>query len=359
MPQQADILLVTATEIETAAVFAAFRAHTKTQERIHQVADRSYFELGKVHNQSIWLLRCQMGSGGIGASLQEVSKAIEALRPGAAIMVGIAMGFNKGKHGIGDVLVSRKLTLYEQRRIGTEEIVRGDRATAAGLLINRFENAKSMWRPDPKVEVRPGLLLTGEKLIDDVPFRTKVQNFEPEAVGAEMEGSGLYVACVDAGVPWIVVKAICDWGDGNKGRKKAERQTLAATNAATFVLFALSLAPLISRDAPISGAAVAHLYWLGSDLADAFRHTKDGEPVHTAAKCVSQAARHFRKAGFRQKEIEDGLAHLANVISQTQPHDWAQQSVRHRLALAVNDVKGQVNIFVRVVAGAGFDPDSD
>ncbi|KJV05994.1 hypothetical protein [Methylocucumis oryzae] len=34
---------------------------------------------------------------------------------------------------------------------------------------------------------------------------------------------------------WIVIKAICDWGDGNKGKDKAQRQTLAARNSAQVV----------------------------------------------------------------------------------------------------------------------------
>jgi hypothetical protein len=37
-----------------------------------------------------------------------------------------------------------------------------------------------------------------------------------------------------------VTKAICDWGDGEKLVEKPERQQLAASNAAGFVIGALS-----------------------------------------------------------------------------------------------------------------------
>ncbi len=51
-----------------------------------------------------------------------------------------------------------------------------------------------------------------------------------------MEGMGLYDAASEKHVDWILIKAICDWADGNKGRNKDENQQLAAENAARFVL---------------------------------------------------------------------------------------------------------------------------
>lgn len=54
-----------------------------------------------------------------------------------------------------------------------------------------------------------------------------------------MEGKGLYVACHHAKVDWIMVKAICDFADGQKAHEQAERQAFAARNAAAFVHYAL------------------------------------------------------------------------------------------------------------------------
>ncbi|MGB6688398.1 MAG: hypothetical protein WBE76_11200 [Terracidiphilus sp.] len=87
--------------------------------------------------------------------------------------------------------------------------------------------------------MRFGVVLTGDKLIDNIDFRHQLRAFEPEAIGGEMEGAGLYVACQDKKVDWILVKAICDWADGSKTQDKDSRQQLAATNAARFVLRAL------------------------------------------------------------------------------------------------------------------------
>ena len=62
--------------------------------------------------------------------------------------------------------------------------------------------------------------LSGEKLVDNLDFRDQLLNLEPEAIGGEMEGAGLYVACQDKKVDWILVKAVCDWADGQKGKRQ-------------------------------------------------------------------------------------------------------------------------------------------
>ena len=39
-----------------------------------------------------------------------------------------------------------------------------------------------------------------------------------------MEGTGLYVSGYDQKIDWIVIKAICDFADGNKSEDKDGRQ---------------------------------------------------------------------------------------------------------------------------------------
>lgn len=58
-----------------------------------------------------------------------------------------------------------------------------------------------------------------------------------------MEGAGLYTACQDRKVDWILVKGICDWADGHKEQDRETRQQIAARNAARFVSHAISFTP--------------------------------------------------------------------------------------------------------------------
>ncbi|HEY9405116.1 MAG TPA: AAA family ATPase, partial [Pyrinomonadaceae bacterium] len=195
------------------------------------------------------MAQSEMGSGGLGASQQTVQKGINALSPSAVIMVGIAFGINSEKQSIGDILVSRQLWLYDLQRVGTnkegrlEIHPRGDRPHASSSLLSRFQVADQGW-DESVAKVRFGLILSGDKLVDNVDFHGQLQEFEAEAIGGEMEGAGLYVACQEEKVDWILVKAICDWGDGNKAQDKDARQQLAAHNAASFVLHALQQASL-------------------------------------------------------------------------------------------------------------------
>ncbi len=246
MKPRADVLLVTVTKVETEAVLEAAREQTGREVVLHDLDAKIYFDLGDVNGARVWLARSEMGAGGLGASLQTVTKALAALRPGAVIMVGIAFGVNETKQAIGDVLVAEALRLYDLQRVSTrgrqiEIIPRGDRPHASTWMLDRCRAAELSWK---EAKVRFGLVFSGEKLVDNLDFREQLRALEPEAIGGEMEGAGLYVACHEAKVDWILVKALCDWADGHKNRNKSKRQSFAARNAARFVLHLLQQAPL-------------------------------------------------------------------------------------------------------------------
>ena len=199
----------------------------------------------------MFLALTEMGSGGLGASQQAVHKGIDALRPGAVLLVGIAFGADDKKQRIGDILVSQQLQLYELQRVSPDRLIsRGDKPHASPRLIDYFRHAALEW-DESMAPVDFGLLLSGEKLVDNHDYREQLKRLAPEATGGEMEGAGLYVACQDAKVDWIVIKAICDWADGHKKRNKTARQQLAARNAAAFVAHALQRAPLKRPELPM------------------------------------------------------------------------------------------------------------
>ena len=241
MTDEADVLIVTVTKVESRALLQSFEQTTGHEAMRQSIGDRIYFNLGIVNGARVFLTQSEMGSGGLDASLLTVRKGIEALSPTAVIMVGIAFGVNDQKQAIGDILVTEQLRLYDLQRVGSQDgqckiILRGDKPHASAWLINHFKSADLLWEG---AKVRFGVVLTGEKLVDNIDFRDQLRTFEPEAIGGEMEGAGLYVACQDKKVDWILIKAICDWADSNKAQDKDLRQQTAAQNAAEFVLYAL------------------------------------------------------------------------------------------------------------------------
>jgi nucleoside phosphorylase len=238
-----DVLLVTVNEHETRAVLDAFLAATGEEAKPVTLQGRLYHDLGDVNGTTVYHAISEMGSGGSGGMQQTVEKAISALDPGAVIAVGMAFGVNEEKQNIGEIIVSRLLRLYELQRVGKKQIVlRGARPDASPRLMSHFRGfSQARWRG---ARVRFGVMLTGEKLVDNVDYRSRLLKFESEAEGGEMEGAGLYVSSYDNRVDWIVIKAICDWADGNKDVDKEARQKLAAKNAAEFVVESLQYASL-------------------------------------------------------------------------------------------------------------------
>ena len=246
MKIKADTLLVTMTPVETRAVLDAFQAATGRAAALKLDPGLPCHDLGEVGGSRVVLVQSEMGTSGPGGSLLTVSEAIRALEPAAVIMTGIAFGMDPSRQAIGDILVSENLRPYEHQRVGTAAgqprvILRSDRPHAATALLRRCKAAQYSWTG---AKLRFGLVLSGEKLVDNLAFREELRALEPEALGGEMEGAGLYAACQDAKVDWILVKAICDWADGQKENDRPARQKLAADNAARFVLHVLQQTPV-------------------------------------------------------------------------------------------------------------------
>jgi WD40 repeat protein/nucleoside phosphorylase len=233
----ADVLLVTATKVEATAVLHLFE-----KPQLRRIGDKTYYDLGVVNGANVFLVQTEMGTEGPGGATLTVRQAIYDLSPSAVIMVGIAFGVNKHEQRIGDILVSKQLLVYESQRIGTGSdgratiTMRGDRPLASLRLLDRFRSGDLDWQG---VTVRFGLLFSGNKLIDNKIFRDQLLKVQSDAIGGEMEGAGVCAAAQQSKVDWILVKAICDWADGNKAQDKDLRQQMAAENAARFTLHVL------------------------------------------------------------------------------------------------------------------------
>ena len=235
-----DVLIVVATNVERDAVFAASGHNEKP---VHG-PKRTYWDLGKLGDATVALVQVQMGSSTVGGSMTTISAAVYDLKPKSVLMCGIAFSTKtETKHPIGTVLVSKQLMQYQVQRVGTNDekekavVPRGDKATASPVLLSRLDAVAAL--PKWKGAVDCGLLLSGDSLIDNIDFRRELQCREPEAIGGEMEASGLYLVAQEAKFDWCVIKAVCDYADGNKSEKKEHRQTTAAAKAAEFVVTAI------------------------------------------------------------------------------------------------------------------------
>jgi WD40 repeat protein/nucleoside phosphorylase len=238
------VLLITFNQHETAAVRAHFWPAKATAPPKENRAGRDYNRLGLHGGMEIVHL---ISKQGVSEAQVSASEAIAAWAPQAIIALGIAFGVNANKQKMGDVLVSEFIRDYELARVnqnGTLSL-RGPKSEASITLYDRFNHLNQMKLSDPAASVywpalKFGTILSGNKLVDNLDYRNSLIMLETEAVGGEMEGVGVYFATRKKKIDWIVVKAICDWGDGNKNSPSKESdQKTAANNAALVVKAAL------------------------------------------------------------------------------------------------------------------------
>jgi formylglycine-generating enzyme required for sulfatase activity/nucleoside phosphorylase len=244
------IVLITVNDHETHAVLDAFLGAGLAPESVAK-GGVTYFDLGQHGGNHIIHTVCEMGAGGVGASQQRTRDAIDHWQPRAVIAVGIGFGMDESKQAIGDVLVSTQIQDYELGRLNHDGTVtpRGDKPGSADNLRNRLrqvdiaEGRRAKGWP----KVRFGLVLCGQKLVDNLDYRQSLKSLFTEAIGGEMEGSGVYAAVSAKHVDWIVIKAICDWGHDKNHAEKDAWQILAANNAARVLKTALDLGGLYAH----------------------------------------------------------------------------------------------------------------
>jgi nucleoside phosphorylase len=235
-PDPAGTLIAVVTKVEAQAILKTFGADPRQSRET--INGKIYYDLGTLNGAPIWMVQSEMGSATPGGALVTIRQAIQDLHPQAVVMCGIAYGLRPNKQTLGDILIAKQLEYYEPQKVDLKSggsIPRGDRTTASERLLSLFRGADNVWSG---ARTHFGLVLSGEKLVNDPTFRDWLLKAEPEAIGGEMEGAGLYAATRDAKVDWILVKGICDWADGEKNDKA---QALAAENAAQFVKCALEM----------------------------------------------------------------------------------------------------------------------
>ena len=151
-------------------------------------------------------------------------------------MPGIAFGKNSEKQSIGDILISKTIIPYEVQRINPDNSIqyRAEVPRVNTMVLNRFTNfLEHTYEYDSKQyksKVFNGALLTGEKIVDNNLFKQHLlQSYD--AIGGEMEAYGVYNASEENNKPWLIVKGICDWADGNKNTTTKDIDQLQAANS--------------------------------------------------------------------------------------------------------------------------------
>lgn len=236
--QVARVLVLVATEIErNVFIEMASRIYNLKYSRDF-VGDHTVFFLGHLGGAELLLAKSGMGTEAPHGMTLTASDLVDNLRPDYVVLVGIGFGLKPERQKIGDVLVSRQVQLCDLRKVTDDrEILRGDKAQASTLLLDRFENAEVEWT-GPTIHV--GLILSANVLANSLALIEELRIEHPDAIGGEMEGSGVYCVASKRRIDWIIVKGISDWGFD----KDDKNQSVAATNAVSYMLYTVAMGGL-------------------------------------------------------------------------------------------------------------------
>lgn len=185
---------------------------------------------------------------GSGAELK-ILNAINAVTPSYVILVGIACGANHEKQKIGEVLVSHHAIDYDCRKedynieTKVESVIwRGFRSLSGATLYGLFNGHCLDWQKINSAKVYLGDIISSNVLLNNPTLKSKIFSaFHNEPIGYEMESASAFRVCHSSNMTeWILVKGICDFGDGRKSENKQENQELAAKNAVSLCHYVFS-----------------------------------------------------------------------------------------------------------------------
>ena len=236
-----QVLVETATNVETAAVHSAMRPLPGQMTLVVGGLGVATYTIGMLGKYAVAHFQSDMGNEGPNAAQLATNDAIMETGPKVVILVGIAFGLQPTKQRLGDVLVAQHMTSYEMIKLKRDAIEeRGETLRADPTLIERIHAHGRTWKfpraDSSAVKFHIGQVLSGAKLVNNREFRDTLARRFANALGGEMEGIGAYGAAFRRRVPILLVKAICDWADGTKNDRAQPFAAAAATDLVRHVL---------------------------------------------------------------------------------------------------------------------------
>lgn len=218
LPEQVNglVVITTATESEDKALFAALGENGFSRSRRLNTGAGVAQEFVRSHIQKVVHLRTSAGSMGVNSAGGILPLAINNLDAKSIISAGICFGLKPkdqgvGKQEYGDVLFSTYIQDYETVRQGEKVELRGECLPAGVGLLQAVRIARDETDQND-FKIYEGIMLSGQKLVDDENFVQLLRSSYPDAIGGEMEGNALSASCIHDGRQWITIKGICDWG---------------------------------------------------------------------------------------------------------------------------------------------------
>lgn len=240
--RDADVAIVTVKQPELLAAKVAFGIDLMKQEDEYANGLRFWESVlstrdGKTLNIALTMI----GEAGTMSCAAACDRLFNTYDVGLCVLVGIAAGL-RGKVDLGDVVAAEIILDYEYARLEPDGAKKRPRQFSPIVALSRdveyFDPKINGWHEEflryfealkriPNIQLpileqdwRPnfvsGVVLSGDKLMADGKMDERRKEFHDRVVAVEMEAVGFARLCEEHGVPWLVFRGICDFGEPSK-----------------------------------------------------------------------------------------------------------------------------------------------
>ena len=200
-----------------------------TDKKETKVASAVIFE-GKINGKEVALL--QSGIGKVAAAIGTTA-LLQLAKPNVVLNTGSAGGVAKGLK-VGDIVISDE-TRYHDADVTAFGYEKGQLPAnpAAFLSDKQLADLADEIAQSQGQNVKRGLICSGDSFIN---CEEKIAQIKADVTAVEMEATAIAQVCYAFNVPFVVVRAISDAGDGEASMSFEEFLPLAAKQSSALVL---------------------------------------------------------------------------------------------------------------------------
>ena len=188
---------------------------------------------GKINGKTVALL--QSGIGKVAAAIGTAA-LLQLTKPDAVLNTGSAGGVARGLK-VGDIVISDE-TRYHDVDVTAFGYEKGQLPAnpAAFLSDKKLADLAEKVAQEQGQSVKRGLICSGDSFINSEQKIAQIKADFPNVTAVEMEATAIAQVCHAFNVPFVVVRAISDAGDGEASLSFEEFLPLAAKQSSALVL---------------------------------------------------------------------------------------------------------------------------
>ena len=188
---------------------------------------------GKINGKAVALL--QSGIGKVAAAIGTAA-LLQLTKPDAVLNTGSAGGVARGLK-VGDIVISDE-TRYHDVDVTAFGYEKGQLPAnpAAFLSDKKLADLAEKVAQEQGQSVKRGLICSGDSFINSEQKIAQIKADFPNITAVEMEATAIAQVCHAFNVPFVVVRAISDAGDGEASLSFEEFLPLAAKQSSALVL---------------------------------------------------------------------------------------------------------------------------